>query len=68
MKKITPFKEALEQALGLPVIFHTEVFTSQEAKLIQGENAMHDASAAAIILQSYIDREADRLLNSQNTL
>lgn len=63
MKKILPFKVALEGALGLPVLFHTEVLTSQEAKLIQGENAMHDASAAAIILQSYIDREADRLLN-----
>lgn len=61
MKKIIPFKTALEGELRLPVLFHTEVLTSQEAKLIQGENAMHDASAAAIILQSYIDRENNRL-------
>ncbi len=61
MKKIIPFKTALEEELGFPVLFHTEVLTSQEAKLIQGENAMHDASAAAIILQSYIDRENNRL-------
>lgn len=60
MKKIHLFADELRARTLLPVFFVSEAYTSQEAKHIQGENAMHDASAAAIILQSFLDRENDR--------
>jgi len=56
MKKIIIFRDALTQETPLPVVFEPEVLTSQEAKRIQGENDLHDASAAAVMLQSYLDR------------
>lgn len=40
---------------GHDIVFHTEVLTSMEAERLQGHNDMHDASAAALILKSYID-------------
>ena len=40
---------------GKVVVFHTEVLTSMEADRLQGSNEMNDASAAALILKSYID-------------
>lgn len=40
---------------GLEIEFHPEVYTSLEAGRLQGENDMLDASAAALILKSYID-------------
>lgn len=60
MKKIHIFADELRACTILPIFFVSEAYTSQEAKHIQGENAMHDASAAAIILQSFLDRENDR--------
>jgi putative holliday junction resolvase len=42
---------------GFEVIMHPEIFTSLEAERIQGKGDMIDASAAAIILKSYIDKE-----------
>jgi putative Holliday junction resolvase len=55
MSEINAFAEALGRELMLPIFFMTEVFTSREAMHLQGDNAHNDASAAAIILQSYID-------------
>jgi putative holliday junction resolvase len=40
---------------GLDVVFHPELLTSMEAERLQGKNDMLDASAAALILKSYID-------------
>lgn len=40
---------------GLEVEFHPELLTSMEAERLQGKNDMLDASAAALILKSYID-------------
>lgn len=56
MKDINSFKKILEQEIGLKIIFEPEFWTSVQAKSIHGENSMHDASAASIILQSYLDR------------
>ena len=53
-KDILEFKSLLEQK-GLRVALHPEVYTSQEASRLQGESDMLDASAAALILKSYID-------------
>jgi putative holliday junction resolvase len=40
---------------GMKVVMHTEVYTSLEAERLQGKTDMLDASAAALILKSYID-------------
>jgi putative Holliday junction resolvase len=55
MWKIDGFRKQLE-ALGIKVIFEPEFMTSVQASQITGENDMIDASAAAIILQSYLDK------------
>ena len=56
MKKINPFVEELKKATGLPVEFMNEALSSREAMHLQGDNAENDASAAAIVLQSYLDK------------
>lgn len=50
------FKEKLE-ARGFIVNFEPEFLTSVQAERLQGKNELIDASAAAIILQSYLDKE-----------
>ena len=55
MKEISPFVDKLKKVLDLPVYMHPEFLTSQEAERLQGKNDMHDASAAALILKSYLD-------------
>lgn len=56
MKAVHELKKTLEEECKLPVYFEPELMTSMEAQHIQGQNDMSDASAAAIILQSYINR------------
>jgi len=46
----------LEDRLSVPAYFESEVFTTQEAVREQGRNALTDASAATIILNSYLAR------------
>ena len=60
MKRIRPFVEELKQSLNLPVHMHPEFLTSQEAERLQGKNEMNDASAAAIILKSYLDSKTSK--------
>jgi len=55
MWKIQDFKKKLE-IVGYKVVFEPEFMTSVQASQITGENKMLDASAAAIILQSYLNR------------
>lgn len=73
MKKIIPFKKKLEEKFGLPVNFQKELFTSAEAERTQGQSLRNirkgerreksvslkknDASAAALILRSYLERK-----------
>ena len=54
MKGIHTFVEQLRKS-GKEVILHPEFMTSQQAQHDQGRNDMLDASAATIILQSYLD-------------
>ena len=56
MTVITPFAEELKNITGLPLQFMNETFSSREATHVQGDNALNDASAAAIVLQSFLDR------------
>lgn len=60
MKQANMFKAELERDLDLPVYLEPEFMTSLEAKHIQGENALHDASAAALILKSYLERTKNK--------
>ena len=55
MWKIQGFRKQLE-TIGLKVIYEPEFMTSVQASQITGENKMLDASAAALILQSYLDK------------
>ena len=61
MKEINPFVRSLEDKTGLPIHMHPEFLTSLEAKHLQGKNDKSDASAAALILKSYLDsRSSDK--------
>lgn len=55
MWEIDGFRRKLE-TIGFKVVFEPEFMTSAQAKLITGENKMLDASAAALILQSHLDK------------
>lgn len=57
--KIEKFKNELEKR-GVETILHTEVFTTVEARRVQGETEMTDASAAALILKSFLDTMYNR--------
>jgi putative Holliday junction resolvase len=56
MKDILVFRESIENESGLRVVLEPEVLSSREAAHIQGDNHLNDASAAAIVLQGYLDR------------
>jgi putative Holliday junction resolvase len=55
MEDILNLKKVLEKEFELEIDLHPEVLTSHQAESIQGKNEMLDASAATIILQSYLD-------------
>jgi methionine--tRNA ligase beta chain len=63
MPAIRDFKESMEKALALlpppavSVIFEPEFLTSHQAEYFQGKHDLLDASAAALILQSYLDKK-----------
>jgi putative holliday junction resolvase len=61
MAEIVKFKKILEEVTKSPVFFEPEFMTSQQAEHLQGKNEMHDASAATIILQSYLDKNSHML-------
>lgn len=56
MKEILKLRDELASRIGLAVELEPEFLTSAEAERLQGKNDMLDASAAALILKSYIDR------------
>jgi putative Holliday junction resolvase len=55
MKEVREFINHLE-ARGLDVVFEPEIFSTMQAERLQGKLEDIDASAAAVILQSYLDR------------
>lgn len=59
MTKIEDFRKLLEIA-GVKVILEPEFMTSVQASRVTGENQMLDAAAAAIILQSYLDKNNNK--------
>jgi putative Holliday junction resolvase len=55
-RAIEEFKKEIDQATGLPVFAEPEFWTSLQAERVQGKTDKTDASAAALILQSFLDR------------
>ena len=55
LPEIEAFKKHLEDE-GFLVHLELEFMTSMQARRHQGKNEMTDASAAALILQAYLDR------------
>jgi methionine--tRNA ligase beta chain len=60
MKNIDKFVEGLKKNTNRSVHLEPEFMTSVQASRIQGENKMIDASAATIILQSFIDKKNNK--------
>lgn len=63
MKDIIEFKKELEIAASLPIFMEPEFMSSSEAgkMRVEGDNVeMLDASAAAVILQSYLSRRENK--------
>ncbi|HEX9608645.1 MAG TPA: Holliday junction resolvase RuvX [Candidatus Paceibacterota bacterium] len=56
MKAIEAFQQKLMDATKLPVHLETEVLTSVQAARHETNRELRDASAAALILQSHLDR------------
>ncbi len=61
MDMIRVFENLLASESGVEIDYEPEFLTSHQAHHIQGKTNMLDASAATIILQSYLDR-----IKSQN--
>lgn len=59
MRKITVFAKEVERITNLRVSLEAEAFSSEEAARFQGPVPGLDASAAAIILQRFLDRERE---------
>ena len=59
MKRIVPIVESLKNA-GLSVVWEPEFMASKQAAYPQGAIKKLDASSAAIILQSYLDKKNSR--------
>ena len=57
MKDIEIFIEKIKKEIDTPIYLEPEFLTSHQAQQIQGKNKMLDASAAAIILQSFLDKK-----------
>jgi putative holliday junction resolvase len=55
MKEILDLKKVIETVFEIDVELQAEFMTSMQAEKIQGKNDMIDASAACIILQTYLD-------------
>ena len=58
MQKIQELERKIDRELNLPVEYETELYSSEAAKRLQddafNENNLLDASAAALVLNSYI--------------
>lgn len=55
MEEVKDLIQILEKEVGVDVSTHSEILSSSMAEKVQGKNEMLDASAATIILQSYLD-------------
>ncbi len=56
MDEVRDFKDTLDEEFWIETLFEPEMFSTLQASRIQGEHSTIDSSAAAVILQSYLDR------------
>lgn len=56
MNSTRSFVEDLKSKTNIPISFEPEFMTSAHAEKTQGRHDLLDASSAALILQSYLDR------------
>jgi len=61
MSKANYFIENLKKQKKYKVYLEEEFLTSQEARRIQGENELLDASAAALILKSFMEKQKQKV-------
>ena len=61
--KIISFKRELSLAVKLPIFLEPEFMSSMQVEKTFGTNDMLDASAASIILQTFMDKEKNRQEN-----
>ncbi len=59
-KLVEEFMMDITLSLGIPVHLEPEQYSSQQAKQIQGKNLQIDASAAALILDSFITKQKNK--------
>jgi putative Holliday junction resolvase len=64
MKDAKEFCRLLKKSVTLPLHWEPEFYTSAEAERLQGKHGMLDASAAAIILKSYLDKKKNKVRNA----
>lgn len=57
VQETNKLKTVLEKDLNIPVSYEPEVLTTKEAERLQGKVEKIDASAAALILKSFIDKQ-----------
>lgn len=55
--QVEEFMQDLTLVLGVPIALEPEQYTTQEALRAEGRTALTDASAAAIILNSYLAKQ-----------
>src|SRR3989344_1720724 len=61
MKAIKRFADKVRININLPIHYEDEFMTSRQAARYQGEHEALDASSAALILQSFLDRNNSNL-------
>lgn len=57
MEGVRSFVNEIKKRLDLKVTFEPEFLTSSQVRSTQGDSKMIDASAAALILQSFLDKK-----------
>jgi len=60
MKEIRSFILELKKVISIPILNEREFLSTQQARFFQGKKKRVDDSAAAIILQSYLDRKNNK--------
>lgn len=60
MKEVDKFVVELKKAVSVPIISEREFLSTQQARFYQTKRKRVDDSAAAIILQSYLDKKNSR--------
>jgi len=57
MKRVEKFKSFIEERLKIPIEYENEILTTKQAERAMGKNEKIHASAAALILQTYLDKQ-----------